>query len=475
VAGLLTLAFETRSDPDLWGHVRFGQDLRHHGQLPAADPYSFTADRRWVNHEWLAEAIMGAAYDAGGPGGLVAVKWLLVAIATGVGCQRLLAWFSPVGLALPALALAVVMGVLPLAQTFRPHTFSVALFALTLAALAAAERRWQRAWWLLPLAALWANLHGGWLVGLGTVGAWATGRLAFDAAIARRERLWLGVPVLAAVAATLLTPYGLELWRFLAGTVRLARPDIPEWWPLERQPILFVPWALTSIVGVAAVVRAGRAASGMAVAAVFLAVASWRVGRVVPFYSLVVWLGLVPLALDAFGRSRPAGRRVHPAVFMAGAAIALVVELTRGAPSSCLVPAPPFSIDAGAARFIARHRLAGRLVVWFDWGEYVIWHHGPRLRVSIDGRRETVYSQTFRDRHDAFNRGDDSGEAFLADLDPDYLWLPHALPVTARLPSWGYAPIFQGDASAVWARTSDTREYGAGSEPAGEQCFPGPP
>ncbi len=34
----------------------------------------------------------------------------------------------------------------------------------------------------------------------------------------------------------------------------------------------------------------------------------------------------------------------------------------------------------------------GNLVVHFDWGEYVIWHLGPRIQVSLDGRRETVYS-----------------------------------------------------------------------------------
>jgi len=41
----------TPADPDLWGHVRFGQDLLRSGRLSAVDPYSFTSDRPWVNHE----------------------------------------------------------------------------------------------------------------------------------------------------------------------------------------------------------------------------------------------------------------------------------------------------------------------------------------------------------------------------------------------------------------------------------------
>ena len=43
-------------------------------------------------------------------------------------------------------------------------------------------------------------------------------------------------------------------------------------------------------------------------------------------------------------------------------------------------------------RFIRDHQLRGRMVTYFDWGEYAIWHLSPRVRVSLDGRRETVYS-----------------------------------------------------------------------------------
>ena len=34
----------------------------------------------------------------------------------------------------------------------------------------------------------------------------------------------------------------------------------------------------------------------------------------------------------------------------------------------------------------------GHLVTYFNWGQYALWHLGPALKVSMDGRRETVYS-----------------------------------------------------------------------------------
>src|SRR5215470_5357152 len=72
---LITIgAVSAAADPDLWGHLRFGLDTIHSGRLSTIDPYSFTQDVPWINHEWLSEALMGAAYTAAGPFGLVFLK-----------------------------------------------------------------------------------------------------------------------------------------------------------------------------------------------------------------------------------------------------------------------------------------------------------------------------------------------------------------------------------------------------------------
>src|SRR5262245_51655817 len=79
--GVFCALLKTEADPDLWGHVRFGLDTLSTGRLTAIDPYSYTSDIPWLNHEWLSEVIMGAAYRTFGSGGLVAVK-IVLAIAT---------------------------------------------------------------------------------------------------------------------------------------------------------------------------------------------------------------------------------------------------------------------------------------------------------------------------------------------------------------------------------------------------------
>ena len=46
--------------------------------------------------------------------------------------------------------------------------------------------------------------------------------------------------------------------------------------------------------------------------------------------------------------------------------------------------------DPSDTRYVQNALPQGRLLVWFDWGEYAIWHMGPGVQVSFDGRRETV-------------------------------------------------------------------------------------
>src|SRR5919204_3798854 len=72
--GACSVLLRTTVDPDLWGHLRFGLDVLASRHLSLTDQYSYTSDLPWVNHEWLSELIMGAAFRAFGPAGLIAIK-----------------------------------------------------------------------------------------------------------------------------------------------------------------------------------------------------------------------------------------------------------------------------------------------------------------------------------------------------------------------------------------------------------------
>jgi len=67
VMGVATaVALQFSSDPDLWGHLRYGLDWLSTFSVHTTDVYSFTSDRPWINHEWLAEALYAFTYRLGG-------------------------------------------------------------------------------------------------------------------------------------------------------------------------------------------------------------------------------------------------------------------------------------------------------------------------------------------------------------------------------------------------------------------------
>ena len=154
---------------------------------------------------------------------------------------------------------------------------------------------------------------------------------------------------------------------------------------------------------------------------------------------------------------------------------AVVVPIARFvAPyATCLPITGSWAPDLEASRFIAENGLKGRMLTWFDWGEYVIWQFGPALKVSMDGRRETVYSDATIRAHQEFYRGGPATVLYSQQLNPDFIWLPASLPVAAEIQSAGWSPLFNGTTSKIWARSSIRSSVPAAALPQ-PRCFPGP-
>jgi hypothetical protein len=98
----------------------------------------------------------------------------------------------------------------------------------------------------------------------------------------------------------------------------------------------------------------------------------------------------------------------------------LVLPVVR-ATFSCV---PIGDQDPGGVARLHATDAPGRLAVWFDWGQYAIWHLSPRLKVSWDGRRETVYSEAAQETQGAVAAGLPLGDEWLIAERPDYVWLP---------------------------------------------------
>jgi len=476
---LVVLAFAgsgTVADPDLWGHVRFGQDILAAHAVPRVDTYSFTSDRPWINHEWLAELLMASAYGVAGSAGLVALKWLL-AMTTFVVLWRALRHagvFQPSAVGLLLMAILCAYGLM---MTVRPQLFSMILYTILLALLNAAGRgRSRLLLWMPVLFAFWANLHGGWIVGLGVLGLWSA-----CAVLARTISWpWAAGGTLLGLLGTLATPYGPELWSFLWETVGLGRADIAEWQPITRDFYLLIPWVATASMIVVAWRRRGRAALPVLIPAVAVGALAFRVVRLEGFFALTNVILLAP-CFAALGPERlPLSRRPTRADMAVVGAMCLVGLVATGVAVKtrvgCVTLTGPdqktsLAPEAEATTFLQSNPIEGRLLIYFDYGELAIWHLAPKLRVSYDGRRETVYSEVVQKAHQRFySKTPDA--SYARALKADYIWLPHRLPVISLLQHDGWVEIFRGSKSVVLAR-----EPGPYTQPApwiGRRCFPGP-
>jgi hypothetical protein len=451
----------TEADPDLWGHLRFGLDLLDTGRIVRADVYSYlTGDRPWVNHEWLSEAIMAIAFRAGGTSGLVAIK-----MAIGFAVAALLVWhLRRVGIGLLASFLTVAYGVavmLPGFRSLRPQVFTYLAFLIILVLVHAAStsastlaRGRARAVWLAPVVlAIWANLHGGFVAGLGVLMLWAI------VGVVEGGGLSVMFPVAAACAATVLNPYGVGLWTFLWRNLG-PRPDIAEWQPLSLGTIegaAYVAVLMFGEVGLIGLWRSQR----------WLALVLFVAGAMLPFLArrhlpLFVLITIVTCAeftagaIDSFVRRRwPAGARASSDRFRAVVGLALlfqaIVLLALAAPQLGRIRVNAADYPVAATAWLARSGVAANVAVDFDWGEYVIWHAGPRVKVSVDGRRETVYSDAAYEENRRFTAGADDWDRLLTRQPTDLALVSVRTPVfglLARRADW--VLLMHDDTSALF-------------------------
>lgn len=474
VAGV-SVAVRAAVDPDLWGHLKFGLDLLHSRRLSYVEAYSFTQDTIWINHEWLSELAFAAAYQAGGVAGMLLLKAAILGAAFVT-----LAWLTR-GMREEVrgwLLAAAFVALAPAAITFRPQLWTVLAVPLLCGMLDGRIRLI-----FMPLLfAVWANLHGGWLVGGGIGTLWLLGR-ALDTR-AWRPLVPTFVALAASALATLVNPYGWRLWTFLFTTVRLSRPDITEWRPYWEAfaPTHLVLWPLTVGFLCATILTRWRSLRwAMLLPAIWLTLNGLTVSRLAPLAALVVaWCvagawragdpdpGESSGGIDSFNRlhAGAASRRIVDAVMLAAVALPLLVAQSR-----CLPLTDKWLPDPVTASALSTPGLKGRLLLPFDWGEYAIWHWGPRLQVSIDGRRETIYSQHAIDRQIAMVDATPTGLAHLAVLRPEYAWVTGS--TESALGRWlsgnGYR-IDVASAKAFVAVRSDLPPIAAGPAPAA--CFP---
>ncbi len=210
------------SEYDVCWHLRAGQWILAHGEVPRADAFSHTVPGKpWLDFEWLAQAVFYVLAAAGGLDALIAFKMTVTALA--FLCVALTA--RRLGAPSWLVAGTMMVAVLAAHERFyaRPDMFTNLAVAWTVFAYEGLARGRRGPALTLPLVQVfWVNLHGGFILGPLLGVAFAVGQglnLLMDSprrgaevpAGSRGALAWtLGLAGASALAC-LVNPYGLAL------------------------------------------------------------------------------------------------------------------------------------------------------------------------------------------------------------------------------------------------------------------------
>lgn len=218
------------ADGDPCWHWQTGNWMIEHRAIIRADPFSHTRPGApVVTKEWLSEVCFAAAGNALGWNGVVLVAALVIATTLGLLHRQLLAEGSELLLS----TLLVMLAALACSVHWlaRPHLFTLLLVVVF---------AWQLRWFerdrvtarqvflrLVPLIALWTNLHGGFLIGLTLIGIHFVANVvrlitddAASHAVLCRRAFTLGILGVACTLTTLLNPNGWKLHQYLLHFLR---------------------------------------------------------------------------------------------------------------------------------------------------------------------------------------------------------------------------------------------------------------
>jgi hypothetical protein len=414
-------------DSDAGWHIRNGERIIEGRTLPGSDPFSFSkSGQPWFSWEWGSDVVMGLAYRLDGLRGVTAL--VAAAIAGSVWMWTRLNFAAGGSFLMTGLLAPLMVSTTSLHWLARPHVFS---WLFLLGALLYAERAPRRfgmrqAAIIGGVTAVWANLHGSFLLAPAIALAYALSHVLRPIfwPIERKNEAgkarWFFSAALASLGGSLLNPYGWQLHAHILSYLFNDRltSRIAEFQSFNFHEKDATQMALTMALAAAGAIFAltQKNLAHFLISAMFL----WgglRSARVLPLVALLI----LPFANAAFTTAlreasglRPRIRRAIDAALRYSANLRVIDRRAGGMAFSAiamlgfllLLRAPAFSKDIGfpadqfpvaASMAVEKLPAEARIFAPDSYGGYLIYRfHGAR-KVYCDGRSDFYGADFLRD------------------------------------------------------------------------------
>ncbi len=421
------------SDGDTGWHIRAGEWMIAHRHIVEHDIFSFSkSGQPWFAWEWLWDVMYGWLHLQFGMAAVVIGSMILISL-TFLLLFRLVSRGCPNPFLSIAVTIAAAAGS-SLHWLARPHLFTLLFVVLFLSVLERARDGKVRLMIILPVLTIpWANLHGGFFVGIILIGCYAAGEIASallesDPAD-RRSALRRSRPYFLAAAgcaaASLVNPYTYHLhvhmYGFLSGTFHLQ--NIQEYESTSFQGVLARWYEPMVLVGVGAAVWClyrrrfahaflllGWVHLGMfsvrnlpiylLVAAPFVAIFMHEVLLQLADAPVVAWVrdtarSFVNYAAE-FGELDRLPRLYLPSVL--SAVLVSAFFWAPAPPETFRAEYDPKNYPARALAALRDPQSAGNVFTNDEWGDYLIYRLYPSTKVFVDGRFD-FYGEKFSQKY----------------------------------------------------------------------------
>jgi hypothetical protein len=457
--------FGLLSDGDTGWHIRTGEWILAHGAVPQSDLFSFSkSGEPWFAWEWLSEILMAGLYGAAGMKGILLYSAVVIC-GFGLVLFRHMIWKGAVPAAV-LVATLLTVGASAIHYLARPHVHTLLFLPVALWMIDRDRSRPDRwIWALVPLTALWVNLHGGFLALIACLGLLVAGTAVERVAVP----LWDGGeadwnPVrrytllgLLCGLMSLVNPYGWKLHQHVFAYLQSdwIKNNIEEFQSPRFRDETILQYEALLLVGVMTafwLVRNREVTPALWI--LFWAHSSLGSVRHVPLYMIVaapwvamalteLWRGVMEIGPPKSVRSIfcDISRDIAPACARCSIWGAVVVAGFMLSPDPVVRWPKDFPKEKFPIEMIARHEAAlvsGRLFTSDEWADYLIFRHYPRQKVFVDGRSD-FYGKAIGDDYLRILKGHWEWQAVMAKYRFDTALVPVEWPVTTLLkasPEW---------------------------------------
>jgi hypothetical protein len=401
-------------EPDLWGHIQYGEDWLSAGEMPRTATHTYsTPDQPWVNHENLFELAVALGQRTVGGLGLMIFKcvaglWLLWGMVR-TAQRRQVATLTAV------VAMVPVAWGLSEFWLARPQLFSFLCCGLMLMAIERAFRSWAEdrrvefrwLWMCVPLMTVWTNSHGGFAAGLCVLIA-VLGLRSIELLLRRETNclktiLHFSAISICAVGAVLMNPYGYELPYWMIVSLSQPRPEVSEWANIFDGGVTAVPFAVLSVLTLVSLQCTRRRRDWVELTVLGL-IAVQTLGHVrhhaffaiafgfwMPQHLESLWQRVVEWRPTLGTHQELSRKEIRWLVAELGVVATLLLGLLGYSFVNFGVDRSQYPVSA--IQFLAGENINGRMVVTFDWAQYALAALAPTTTVGFDGRYDTCYPQ----------------------------------------------------------------------------------